>query len=171
MKTEKHKNTLKYLQENNIIKNVKKCLLTVLITYASLCAVACGSLYFLMNSDAGDFLTFISAIIISAGSSAIGIHLGKRQKCIWVPFVLTVLCAWFLPRLLYLIFDNHMGISTQITQAVNILSVVLGYPGVGFGMASGEHGITISNFTYNAFFTLCGIVPPAITVFSAKFRK
>lgn len=154
------------------MKNGTKAFLTVLITYISLCAAAWGSVAVSVFSGAGSALAIVAAaIVISIICSIVGVRLSKQPKSVWVSFSLTISFAWLMAILLGWI-TAPFPYSTAVNEIVNMCSIILGFPGFGFGMVLGEHyGISSMDFIGVLVYVLCGIVPSVVTVVVANRRK
>lgn len=153
------------------MKNRTICFLTVLITYLAECAITFGTVAILMYMRADVLFAIIDAGVIGIIFSIAGVKLAKQPKCVWISFSLTVLSAWFTAILLGNLLGTVMTSVVGMTEVVNIISLILGFPGFQYGMMLGEYYTVSSVLLCAVIYILSGFVPVIVTAISAMRKK
>ncbi|MEE1321204.1 MAG: hypothetical protein UHM85_06700 [Acutalibacteraceae bacterium] len=153
------------------MKTIAKCFKIVLVTYISMCAVAWGSHFLFLKSNRADVaVAVLAAVVICVAFSVVGVYLSRQPENEWKSFAVTVFSSWFMALLLNNILRPVMTSASWLYEAVNITSIVLGLPGFIFGMMLGEY-FYASTFLVVTVYILCGVIPPVVTIISAKIKK
>lgn len=148
------------------MKNSTKCILTVLITYIAECIVSYGTVTLVAVFGKDDWLLVVGSAVIGIIFSVEGAIIARQPKCVWISFSVTVLIAWFIAILSAVILDPIMFSVVGMNEIVNIVTLIIGYPGFMCAMMLGEYfGLTSTALTI-LIYTLSGMVPVIVTVAS-----
>ncbi len=171
----------KEVADNNIISVIKeskkikfKSLVTVIVTYISMCIVCFGSGLLLMTPGADSITSVIAAAIMCVGFCIAGTLLARFQpQKVLLAFCLTIVSAWLIVPSFYFVSLYLLEglVSSIILEIISLIIMAFGIPGFMFLNVMNENLNSNPVFVYFVVAVLCAVVPVIVTYLSYKSKR
>ncbi len=166
------KNIISVIKESKKIK--LKSLVTVIVTYISMCIV-CFVLGLLLMTPGADLITaVIAAVIVCIGLCVAGTLLARYQPSkVLLAFCLTIVSAWLIvPSFYFVSLYLLEGLAPLIIlEILSLMIMAFGIPGFMFLNIMNENLNSNPVFIYFVVAVLCAVVPVIVTYLSSKSKR
>ncbi|MBR3817125.1 MAG: helix-turn-helix transcriptional regulator [Clostridia bacterium] len=171
----------KEVADENVISVIKeskrvklKSLITVIVTYISMCIVCFALGLGLMPPGSSPVTAVASAVIVCICLCIAGILLAAYQpKKVLIAYCATIISAWLVVPSFYFVSLCLLEetVPSIITEIISLVVLFLGIPGFLFLNIMSENLNSNPVFIYIVVFVLCSVVPVAVSYLYSKSKR